>query len=277
MYCSPLSIKRKNGKTKIGKSTKTCFDRSSIVSMAKAYNKHIGKNVIQIRKPVHEIWKHLYDELYNVCRDKEWCWIKQGFIQKHPELYNMLDQYFMPEGPAKTRDWLSTININQVMSRYEKIYPHFKFFGPVPIDFKKVFPELHNLNLKQLLNHGITKVGIVFNLDPSYMSGSHWVSMFINIDKGIINYFDSYGKCPAPKEIVDLILTYSQQLKNEGYDPKVNCNSQRHQYDNYDCGVYGISFLLLSLKGLSFRQINNQQLTDEAMVMLRNKYFRPKV
>ena len=34
---------------------------------------------------------------------------------------------------------------------------------------------------------GITKIGLIFNLDPHYKEGSHWVAMFI--DNRVIGYF----------------------------------------------------------------------------------------
>ena len=58
----------------------------------------------------------------------------------------------------------------------------------------------------------------IYNLEPSYMSGSHWVATYVR-DR-VINYFDSFGMPPF-REIVDhakeqnLTLLYqNQQIQN---------------------------------------------------------------
>ncbi len=40
---------------------------------------------------------------------------------------SILNDTFRAEGPASATEWLSTIDINNIMSQYEKVYPHFKF------------------------------------------------------------------------------------------------------------------------------------------------------
>ena len=278
MYCSPYSRRKKaSGGGQDRHLSMTCLDNDMLRRIAKAYNKYCRMEKIPVHSSGQEIWNRLKQEFYDVCRNAEWCWMKQDFIQKHPELYRLLDSYYMPEGPAYSRDWLSTIHIDQVMERYEKIHPDFKFYGPVPIDFKQLFPELYTLQIKKLLNQGVNKIGFVFNLDPGHKNGSHWVSLFIHIDKGVINFFDSYGTCPAPKEILDYIQYFINQFRKEGYQPQIGCNSNRHQYENYDCGVYCISFLLLSIQGYTLTEINQHDLSDQAMKILRSKYFRPKI
>jgi len=34
----------------------------------------------------------------------------------------------------------------------------------------------------------------IYNLEPSYMDGSHWIATYVR--DNVINYFDSYGKLP---------------------------------------------------------------------------------
>ena len=64
---------------------------------------------------------------------------------------------------------------------------------------------------------GNEKLGVVFNLDPHDMPGSHWVSMFVNMDNGGIYFFDSVGKFPGD-EISNLMFRIREQgnklLKN---------------------------------------------------------------
>ena len=56
-------------------------------------------------------------------------------------------------------------------------------------------------------------IGIVFNLDKHTQSGTHWISMFCNIPKKEINYWDSYGYKP-PKEVTELMNKLKKQAKD---------------------------------------------------------------
>ena len=77
--------------------------------------------------------------------------------------------------------------------------------------------ELCGLDLETLYRNGKRKLGVVFNLDPHDMPGSHWVSMFVNMDNGGIYFFDSVGKFPGD-EISNLMFRIREQgnklLKN---------------------------------------------------------------
>ena len=42
------------------------------------------------------------------------------------------------------------------------------FLGAVPIDFCQVMNTICTLNLKSVYSRGISKIGIVFNTDPSH-------------------------------------------------------------------------------------------------------------
>lgn len=58
----------------------------------------------------------------------------------------------------------------------------------------------------------------ICNLEPSYMSGSHWVATYVK--DGVINYFDSFGMSPF-QETVDhakrktlTVLYQNNQIQN---------------------------------------------------------------
>ena len=89
------------------------------------------------------------------------------------------------------------------MEQYMLKYPNFIFYGPVPLDFADFYTELSNINLKTLSKNK-KKIGIIFNLDYSYQSGSHWVSFFLDLENKTLCFFDSTGDKPA-KEIRILI------------------------------------------------------------------------
>ena len=52
----------------------------------------------------------------------------------------MENNIFRPEGPQGKFEWLSTIDINQVLKQYEEKYADFLFLGAVPIDFDDLSP-----------------------------------------------------------------------------------------------------------------------------------------
>ena len=63
------------------------------------------------------------------------------------------------------------------------------------------------------------KLGLfIYNLEPSYMNGSHWIATYVK-DR-VINHFDSFGMSPF-QELVDhakrknlTLLHQNQQLQN---------------------------------------------------------------
>lgn len=83
------------------------------------------------------------------------------------------------------------------MKQYENAYPSFMFLGPTPIDFDTklsagecVWNDLCNFNIGNMIKRGKRHFGMIFNVDPHYKSGSHWISMFVHVKKGFI-YFST--------------------------------------------------------------------------------------
>ena len=55
------------------------------------------------------------------------------------------------------------------------------------------------LSRDESIPHNHKHALFIYNLEPSYMSGSHWVATYMR--DNIINYFDSFGM-PLFQEIV---------------------------------------------------------------------------
>ena len=53
------------------------------------------------------------------------------------------------------------------------------------------------LSRDESLPHNHMQALFIYNLEPSYMGGSHWVATYVK--NGIINYFDSFGMPPFQK------------------------------------------------------------------------------
>ena len=61
-------------------------------------------------------------------------------------------------------------------------------------------PIKNVLSRDQTVPHNHKLALFIYNLEPSYMKGVHWVSTYVK--NNVINYFDSFGM-PPMQEIVD--------------------------------------------------------------------------
>jgi len=216
----------------------------------------------------------------------EWCWTQQNFVKQiHDKEINTT---FKPKKPRKWNtnktEWLSTIDIENVIKQYEKKYQNFRFIGAVPIDFDSTYGlgqciinELCKINLQKLLLSKIFHIGIVFNLDKHNEDGSHWVSMFIDLKRNGIYYFDSYGeKEPTEvKTLAERLLKQAKEMGKENMEYRVN--DIRHQYKNSECGIYSINFIVEMLKGTKYEDYINTKINDNDMNSKRDFYFSPNL
>jgi hypothetical protein len=218
-----------------------------------------------------------------VC-NTEACWLRQKFIDEKTAK-DLLRYTFAPEAPPSwtknPSEWLTSVDIERVMHQYEKKYPCFEFIGPSPIDYNQhieygqcVWEELCKLDLQQLVKRGKFKLGVIFNLDPHYKPGSHWVSLFVNLKKGYIFYFDSTGD-PAPKEVRQLVKTITEQAGALGMQLEYVENDRVHQKQDNECGMYSLYAIASQLKDIrtphSF--LKGGEITDKNMHQLRGRYF----
>jgi len=277
------TFKKANCAPSNNKKDYTCYSDSSLIKMKNLWNARHPDHKIQTDSP-YEIWSQLRSNMSDVC-DTETCWLKQQFIAN--DVDKELSSYtFTPKSPKSwtknPTEWLSSVDIENVMKQYEKTYKCFDFLGPSPIDFdtsvmygKCVWEELCNFDLKKHVSKGKHKIGIIFNTDPHYKSGSHWISLFINTKKGFIFFFDSNGD-PAPKEIVVLCNRVIQQAKDMGLDLQFNQNAPlEHQYENTECGMYSLYFIIsLMMDTHDPTYFMKHRITDNMMKQMRYKFFR---
>ena len=198
---------------------------------------------------------------------------------------------FAPDQPDEWKSdpdaWLSNFDIFDVLKQYIDSYPEFDVLGPTTIDFdtkpteyfgKCVDQRICQFNLDEFIKKGKRKFGFVFNLDKYTGSGTHWVSMFLDIDEKIIMYFDSAGAPTIPKEIYDpspnsdknttvskqkplinrILEQYQQKYGGKGNDAnngksgglRIFDNAGKvHQKSNTECGMYCLFFIITMLTG----------------------------
>ena len=279
----------------------SCFTLEQLKNMCESFNKFIiedkiNGNPIKINDNKRNLVIQLTDRLKGKCNNQI-CWLKQKFVKDldDDELFN---NTFRPKGPQGKFEWLNTIQINEVMKQYEYKYKDFKFYGAIPIDFDDLpFLGIKNINFNEIYPDK-KKLGFVFNLDEHWKSGSHWVSLYADLEKSEIYFFDSYGKRPE-KRIRELVKRISKWCYNKhecndscsfsdesvSYMIKnsknyvedvlaVEFNSNRHQYKDSECGVYSLNFILRLLNGNSFNDITKNKVLDDKINDCRDVYFR---
>ena len=272
--CNPNRTKNNDNKF-------SCFNKKALIKIINSWNKKFDDKIEYKNEESAEVLCTLIDTKMNKLCNSEYCWSNQNFIKNLND--DDIKDTFRPKMPNSwynsPREWLSTIDINNVLRQYQKANNDFLFIGAVPIDFdfkdkfdSCIVNELCNMSLKSLIKKGTFKVGIVFNLDPHDEPGSHWVALFINLYNNHIYYFDSYGIKP-PKEVRILMNRLKKQGTELNRQIKLKFNDVRHQYKNSECGVYSINFLVSLLEGNDYSKHINEAVSDDDMNSKREYYF----
>ena len=94
--------------------------------------------------------------------------------------------------------------------------------------------------------HNHSQALFIYNLEPSYMSGSHWVATYVK--DNIINYFDSFGM-PSFQEIVNHAKRKNVTLLHQ--------NNQIQNIYTTTCGYFCLYFLNEMNKGNSYYDLLN--------------------
>ena len=271
-YCKPS--KRK--------SNFTCYSKSSLINMTKAWNKKYNEQ-LSYDLNSDQLWNNLNNKLSSKCTT-EWCWKDLDFIQKinDKEIKNTFRPKMPKEWHSNPNAWLSTLDIDIVMEQYMNKFNNFVYLGTVPMDFddqkygRCLVSDICKFKLTDYINQNVDKLGVVFNLDKSHQSGSHWVCMFIDIKLNNIYYWDSYGVKPD-NEVIKL----ANKIKKQGLkiNKKFNfyINTFRHQYKNSECGVYCLWFLIKLIESsnsyTTYNKIIIKKVKDTIMQQNRNVLF----
>jgi hypothetical protein len=222
--------------------------------------------------------------------DTDLCLIKTSSISrdKKKRALDLTAPTARKEMQKSDDEWLSDGDIADIIKQYENYYKNFEFIGPSPIDFDSpstyrpgncVCNNLCNFSVSRYLNTPITKIGIIFNLDKSTQSGSHWVSLFVDLENKQITFFDSTGE-PAPPEVDALVKkTLDAALTDHNMKLDFLDIQKEHQRENNQCGMFSLFFIINMLKSPQ-STINRlcsgksqDRVTDKAMENLRHELF----
>jgi|TARA_B110000259_G_scaffold147828_1_gene166716 hypothetical protein len=260
----------------------SCYGDSEILNMKKIWNEKNKKQIIT-NNPT-DIWNFLKANLSDKCYN-ELCWLNDKTFNSKINKDIMIKSLFRPFSPdswkKKPYEWLSSVDIINVMSQYEKKHKDFVFLGPSPIDFddKKLFgtcvwEKICKFDLSSQINMKKTKIGFIFNMDPHYKGGSHWMGLFVDVKKNFIFYFDSNGE-KIPKRIKILVDRIIGQGNKMNINLKFMSNAGKvHQRKDGQCGMFAIYFIIELLKGTKTPEyFKNHRIPDEEMRDYRQIYY----
>ena len=287
MVCSPAVV----GNTSIQGS---CFTDNVLLYLQKMYNKHHPLDKINTTN-IQTLWDTLRIKL-SKCNTED-CWLSEI---DDMSIRSKIDAFmFAPDMPNSWKQnpgqWLSNHDIFKVLTQYENKYPKFKAFQPTPIDFDVkpngiyggcVSDELCNFDIENYIKLNKTKFGIVYNLDKHNQGGSHWVSLYIELDDKFCFFMDSAGMSPHP-EITKFIKRIKTQA-SELYPPikliQYKNSPLEHQYGTTECGMYSLFFIITMLSNTredkEFKTLKhkigffkNKRIPDKYIFNYRKQYF----
>ena len=105
--------------------------------------------------------------------------------------------------------------------------------------------------------------------------GTHWVAMFIHIspDNPTIEFYNSFGKNP-PEAIMRYINKAATEIQEvTGKKVVLLISNKRHQYENRECGMYSLHFIIDRVDGMSANEIMTTSRPDASMQRTRPLLF----
>jgi hypothetical protein len=265
----------------------SCIPTDLLSKMIHAYNTYAIEHKlkkIQLDRQIELMHPNKYRQymlhkmnkrLKNTC-DNQMCWTKQEFIKyiDNEARKELSSNIFRPVGPQGSHKWLNTINIEKVIEQYEHIYQDFKFMGALPMDFDDLpYLHIHDLNYANLQTRNINRIGFVFNTDEHYKSGTHWVSMFVDLNKFHIYYFDSYGIKPEKRVRLLMRRIYEYCKAKCNCTPDIDYNYIKHQRGGSECGMYSIFFIIKMLEDDDYYKFIENVKSDDYIWSFRQVYF----
>ena len=248
-----------------------CYNKKDLIYLCNIYNRN-HKDKINCNKTKNELFK-LLNKKYN--KKNHYEWLKDTNISRN--FYNNTITKFKPEMPSSwvnnLNEWLSTIEINNILYQYEKKYDNFKYYGAVPSDCPiGINCQLSHIDINDLIKQKLHKIGIVYNLDTHNKTGSHWVSIIIDLKKNLIYYFDSNGLKPNKhiKKFIDNMIIKFKDLNKKS---KYLYNKKNIQKTDGQCGMFSIVFIINYLKFNDINKAINNNMNDKKMKELRKILF----
>lgn len=259
----------------------TCYKKSQLLEIAQYWNRKNPDSKIRNLQSLNKetLWNELNSRFRNLSEDK---W--SDYIN-NPEFKKQFAPLMPNEWVSKPNAWLSDEDIDNVLSSFQNRYRGFHFLQSTPIDFDKrditgncKISNLCKYRYEDLANKYST-FGIVFNTDPSTEPGQHWISLFIQLKKGKIYFFDSTSDDPPP-EVFKLLkrfqiegTKYLSKKSSGNKTIKIYKNDVQHQYKNTECGIYCLYFIFFMLSIGDFTKLSSKRINDEEISKFRKVFY----
>lgn len=284
MFCSSKSSLCAHGRKNNG----TCYNKFELLLIVEEIEKKEGRQLRFLKdKSIIHLWEDINAYMkskYN-CQD-ELCWVetlkldnleKSAFKPIMPDEWVECDISRAPENKCMNT-WLSNYEIDNVLEQFQNNIENFEYLGSVPIDFAKLSnKKINSFRLKEAINKRKNKIGVVFNTDPSFRGGQHWICAFIDLENNEINFFDSYGSNGNyPEEIQAFFSKVIEEAKLLNISLNIKTNVVRHQFKNSECGVYCLKFIADRLTK-DFESLVKVPIPDDVVNKERwTRFFRVK-
>jgi hypothetical protein len=255
------------------KKSKTCFEDRHLYYLRDEWNRKNPTRKIKGNRPdlIHKQLKKYQD----LCKN-ELCWLKM--VEDASMKRKILDQDFAAFHPKNWRmnenEWLSNFDITRVLKQYKEAHSDFDFIEPSPIDFdtkinnKCVTEKMCRFQVQDYVKRKITKIAIPLNLDKHTGNGFHWVTLYIDLKRKFIYYFDS-----ADNKIPTEVSTFVKRIKEQTPLRDLNNQSVQHQQGGTECGMYVLFFIISMLQGRSPTYFNKKIIPDNEVSKFRHIYF----
>jgi hypothetical protein len=211
---------------------------------------------------------------------------------------------FKPAGPREGTALLSNFNLDDVVQRWAREFPHYfncpfsmmdfekeaNSFGQIylPLVFRGKVPQQifspEHPRKPEVVRRECTTFGCILNTDVSTGKGKHWVCVFVDMRGGAeepwtIEYFNSAGN-PPPRPITRWMGKVAQHLRDEFgsiEQPQqvdvVVVSDICHQKSMTECGVYTLYYTRSRLEGVPWANFTEWIVQDAPMTEFRTHLF----
>lgn len=227
-------------------------------------------------------------------------------IWKHPEIVEFvgskqanyyLENYYTPEGPSHNTDLVSSININALMSQWNRLCEKKfgkKFYGlPYQMaDFASRGTQLAKIDIPDLMRKKYDSFAVVMNTDNSTGCGEHWYCLYGDLqhkgtrdDPIVVEYFNSSGNklgVHGGSRKYERIGIWLEELKHRllrdnDIHVRIHTSAPRQlQFSNTECGIWSLCYIHARLSGHPPDYFDRKGITDGDMYEYRKFLFRPE-
>lgn len=227
-------------------------------------------------------------------------------IWKHPEFIEFvgpdqanhyLEHYYTPEGPSNSTSLVSSININALMSQWNRLSEKKfgrKFYGlPYQMaDFAKKGTQLAKINIPELMKKHYDSFAVVMNTDDSTGNGEHWYCLYGDLkhkgtkeDPITVEYFNSSGNklgAHGGSRKYERMGVWLEELKHRllrdnNLHLNIHTSAPRQlQFSNTECGIWSLCYIHARLSGHPADYFDRKGISDGDMYEYRKHLFRPE-